>query len=118
MIGLTVIVKAMDVVWILLVGEYSRVVSTMWVSLVSLILHFPKEPCLSPDLSGWKVEMQKQIFYSSPAVLHLFQNCLDLASMSYIGKVSNRAWKQRDLLIGFLRAQLFSKNVLMKVPIG
>ena len=51
-IGLGVLVKAMDVVWTFLIGEYKRVASAMWVSLVSLVLHFPEEPCLSPDLSG------------------------------------------------------------------
>ena len=111
-------VKPKDVVWTFLVGEYYRVVSTMRVSLVSLILHFPKEPCLSPNLSGWKVEMQKQTFYSSPAVLHLLQKILDLAAISYIAKVSDRTWEQRDLLTRFLRVRLFSENFLVKFPIG
>ena len=54
-----------------------------------------------------KVGMQDQTFCSSPAALHLFQNCLDLASMLCIGKVGDTAWRQIDLLLGFLRVWLF-----------
>ena len=51
-IGLGGLVKTLDVVWRFLVGEYTRFLSAMWVSLISLPLHFLKEPCLSPDLSS------------------------------------------------------------------
>ena len=51
-IGLGGLAKALDVVWTFLVGEYTRFVSAKWVSLISLPLHFLKEPCLSPDLSS------------------------------------------------------------------
>ena len=110
-IGLGGLVKAMDVVWTL-VGEYTRAVSAMWLSLVSFLLHVSEEPCLSPDLSSSRVEIQNQTsFCSSPAVFHLWQNCLDLASMPCIGEVDDTAWRQIDLLLGFLRAWLFSDKL-------
>ena len=37
----------------------------MSVSLVSLLLHFTEELCLSPELSGWRVGMQNQILFQS-----------------------------------------------------
>ena len=55
--------------------------------------------------------MQKQTFCSSPVELHLLQNCLDLAFMQYIGDVGDTAWRQADLLMGFLRAWLFSEKL-------
>ena len=50
-------------------------------------------------------------FCSSPVALHLLQNCLDLAFMQYIGEVGDTAWRQADLLMGFLRAWLFSEKL-------
>ena len=55
--------------------------------------------------------MQKQTLCSSPAALHLLQNCWDLASMSYIVEVGDTAWRQTDLLMGFLRVWLFSNKL-------
>ena len=55
--------------------------------------------------------MQKQTLCSSPAALHLLQNCLDLASMSHIVEVGDTAWRQTDLLMGFLRVWLFSDKL-------
>ena len=101
----------MDVVWTFLIGEYTRVVSAMWVSLVSLLLYFPEEPCLSLDLSGWWLGMQNQRFCSSPAALHLLQNCFDLTFMPYMGEVGDTSWRQIDLLLGFLRVWLFSEKL-------
>ena len=54
--------------------------------------------------------MQNQKFCSRPAALHLLQNCLDLASVSCIGKVGDTTWKQIGLLLGFLRVWLFSEK--------
>ena len=110
-IGLGVMVKTMDVVWTFLVREYTRVVSAMWLSLVSLLLHFLEEPCLSPNSSSWRVEMQNQTFCSSHAALNLLQNCLDLAFILYIWEAGDTAWRQIDLLFGFLRVWLFSDKL-------
>ena len=55
--------------------------------------------------------MPKQTFCSNPAVLYLFQNCLDMASMPYIGKVGDTAWKQTDLLLGFPRVWNFQEKL-------
>ena len=107
----------MYAVWKFLVGRYTRVVFAIWVSLESLILYFPKEPCLSPDLSSYRVSMQNQTFCCSHATLHLFQNCLYLASMPYIGEGGNAVWTQVDLLLGFLRVWLFSDKLSDKFPI-
>ena len=52
--------------------------------------------------------MQNQPFCSSPVALHLLQNFLVLATMTYIGEVGDTAWRQVDLLLGFLRVWLFS----------
>ena len=55
--------------------------------------------------------MHNQTFCSSPAVLHLLQNSLDLASIRYIGEVCDTAWMHIDLLLGFLRVLLFSDKL-------
>ena len=52
--------------------------------------------------------MQNQAFFSSTVALHLLQNFLVLATMTYIGEVGDTAWRQVDLLLGFLRVWLFS----------
>ena len=104
------LVKAMNVVSIFLIGEYTRVMSAMRMSLVSLLLQFPKEPSLSPNLSGWNVGMQNQIFCSSPAALHLMQNCLDLAFMQYIGEVGDRLEANRSTA-GVPKSWLFSEKL-------
>ena len=59
--------------------------------------------------------MQNQTFCSSPAALHLLQNCVDLASIPYIGEVGGTAWRQIDLLLGFLRIWLFSDKLCDEV---
>ena len=104
------LIKVTEVVLTFLVGEYTMVMFAIWLSLVSLLLHFPQEPYLTTELSSGNVGMQKQTFCSSPVALHLLQNCLDLAFMQCIGEVGDTAWRQTDLLMGFLRAWLFSKN--------
>ena len=105
------LIKVMEVVLAFLVGKYTMLMFAIWVSLVSLLLHFPQEPYLTPELSSGNVGMQKQTFCSSPVALHLLQNCLDLAFMQYIGDVGDTAWRQADLLMGFLRAWLFSEKL-------
>ena len=110
-LGFIGLIKGMDVAWTFLVREYTRVVFAIWVSLVSLLPHFPEELCLSPDLSSWNVGMQKQTFCFSSTALHLLQNCLNLASMPYIGEVGEACcWSSLDF--GY-----FQKNFLMKFPI-
>ena len=54
--------------------------------------------------------MQKQTFCPSSAALRLrvLQKYLDLACMPYTEEVGDRAWRQTDLLLRFLRAWLFS----------
>ena len=52
--------------------------------------------------------MQNKAFCSSHAALHLLQNFLVVASMPYIGEVGDTAWRQVDLLLGFLIIWLFS----------
>ena len=52
--------------------------------------------------------MQNQAFFSSTVALHLLQNFLVLATMTYIGEVGDTAWRQVDQLLGFLRVWLFS----------
>ena len=55
--------------------------------------------------------MQNQTICSSPAALHLLQNSLDLASMPCIEEVGDTAWRQIELLLGFLRVWLFSDKL-------
>ena len=59
--------------------------------------------------------MQKETFCFSTAAFHLLQNCLELASMPYIGEVGATYWGQTDLLLDFLRICLFSKKLSGKV---
>ena len=51
---------------------------------------------------------------------HLFQSCCivsvaKLASMPYIGEAGDTAWRQTDLLMGFLRLWLFSEKPSVEV---
>ena len=98
----------------MLYGHFSinlyRVVCSMWVSLVPLLLYFPKEPRLSPDLSGRKVGKQNQTFWSSPATLSLLQNFWNMPSIPYIYEVGDTVWRQTDLVLGFLRIWFFSEK--------
>ena len=110
-ISLAELVKTKKVMDIFSRSVYQGCVCHVGVTRVSLLLHFPGEPCLSPDLSSYRVGMQNQTFCSSPAALHLLRNCSDLASMQYICEVSDTAWRQTDLLLGFLRLSLFSDKL-------
>ena len=53
------LIKVMEVVLAFLVGEYTMLMFAIWVSLVSLLLHFPQEPHLTPELSSGNVGMHK-----------------------------------------------------------
>ena len=55
--------------------------------------------------------MQKQTSCSNSAGSRLLQNCFDLASMSSIGEVGDKAWRQTDLLLWFLRVWLFLEKL-------
>ena len=65
------LIKVMEVVLAFLVGEYTMLMFVIWVSLVSLLLHFPQEPHLTPELSSGNVGMQKHFV---PVLLHCIYN--------------------------------------------
>ena len=65
------LIKVMEVVLAFLVGEYTMLMFAIWVSLVSLLLHFPQEPHLTPELSSGNVGMQKHFV---PVLLHCICN--------------------------------------------